>query len=189
MPEDEGRKLSELQPATGQSPEYVYGISSGLSLKFTPKQVVDAGRPFATEAEATAGARNDLSMSPLTTRAALDQYAATVINPDIAAVQANVSTLQGNLAATDAIVASNTARIAVLEQDQAAYEYTDLDDMLADTRTFPNDSIVQTRRNSYSYRVVASGGDLVNAGGARFQALAKGIAGNPKCLLPTQRRA
>lgn len=38
----------------------------------TPKQIVDAGRPVASDAEAIAGTNNKVSMTPLTTRQAID---------------------------------------------------------------------------------------------------------------------
>lgn len=48
-------------------------VDDGLSVeKATPAQVVNAGRPVASEAEAIAGLRNDRAMTPLTTKQAVD---------------------------------------------------------------------------------------------------------------------
>lgn len=48
-------------------------VDDGLSVeKATPAQVVNAGRPVASEAEAIAGVRNDRAMTPLTTKQAVD---------------------------------------------------------------------------------------------------------------------
>lgn len=49
-------------------------LGSGLTdvVKATPKQIVDAGRPVATEAQAVAGTMNDVTMTPLTVKQAVE---------------------------------------------------------------------------------------------------------------------
>lgn len=48
-------------------------VDSGTAVeKATPAQIVDAGRPVSTEAQAIAGTNNDTAMTPLTTRQAID---------------------------------------------------------------------------------------------------------------------
>ncbi|MEL7116906.1 MAG: hypothetical protein AAGP08_15225 [Pseudomonadota bacterium] len=46
----------------------------------------------------------------------------------------------------------------------------DVTTLLADTRTYTTGTYIRTRKEGYSYRAVASGGDIVTAGGQNFEA-------------------
>jgi hypothetical protein len=66
-------KPSELDAATTVTGTAAIIVDNGTTVeKATPKQVVDAGRPVSSEAQAVAGTDNETTMTPLTVRQALD---------------------------------------------------------------------------------------------------------------------
>ena len=69
---------SELDPAASVVSSDALLIDTGLALqKATPAQIVDAGRPNASQAEAIAGTDNFKRMSPLRVKQAIDERVAT----------------------------------------------------------------------------------------------------------------
>lgn len=70
-------KPSELAPAASVDTDAALVVdNAGQVLKATPEQVVDAGAPVPTQAEAIAGTDNTKRMTPLTTRQVLDNEVA-----------------------------------------------------------------------------------------------------------------
>jgi len=63
----------DLSAASSVNTDAAIPVDNGAAVEnATPKQVVDAGRPIASEAQAIAGIDNTTSMTPLTTRQAID---------------------------------------------------------------------------------------------------------------------
>lgn len=72
----------ELVPAATVAASDVIPVDNGTVVqKATPVQIVDAGRPFATQGQAEAGTDATVAMSPLTTRQAIDALAPSIIQP------------------------------------------------------------------------------------------------------------
>lgn len=66
-------KPGQLPPAPTAAPTGAIPIDNGIEVqKVTPEQIVNAGRPIATEAEAIAGTNNTKTMTPLRTRQAIE---------------------------------------------------------------------------------------------------------------------
>lgn len=73
-------KPGELDPAASVDTDAALMIdNAGSVLKATPEQVVDAGAPVPTEAEAITGTDNVMRMTPLTTRQVLDNEVAPAV--------------------------------------------------------------------------------------------------------------
>ena len=67
------KKPSQLPAAPSVTNSAVMPVDNGVAVqKATPKQIVDAGRPVASEAQAIAGTDNETAMTPLTTKQAMD---------------------------------------------------------------------------------------------------------------------
>lgn len=78
----------DLPPATEVFPSDALVVDNGASVsKATPVQVVDAGRPWATIQEAQDGTASGVSMSPLTTAAAIQSRVSDAVNNAAAGVR------------------------------------------------------------------------------------------------------
>lgn len=75
-------------------------------------------------------------------------------------------------AATDAAITA--AENAMTAAQEAGYVAADLPTLLASTSGHANGTIFLTRKEGYSYEVVASGGDLITAGGVRLRVVTDG---------------
>ena len=64
-----------LPPASSVNSDAAIVVDNDTAVEAaTPRQVVDAGRPVASEAQALEGTDNETAMTPLTTKQALDDY-------------------------------------------------------------------------------------------------------------------
>lgn len=98
----------DLPAAASVSGSSSVPVDSGTAVeKATPKQIVDAGRPIATESQAIAGTDNTTTMTPLTVRQALD---------------ADTEGVAASAAASAAAAADSEANAAQSEANAAASE-------------------------------------------------------------------
>ncbi|UNY40282.1 putative tail fiber protein [Paracoccus phage vB_PmaP_KLEP18-1] len=109
---ENGIRLSEL-PEGAVAPARVYGIGDNTSLQFTPRQVVDAGRPMATNAEAVAGVSIDVAMNPENTRVAIDARVSSEFAPLIEDAQQAAEDAQAAAEAATAAAAGVAALYTV----------------------------------------------------------------------------
>ena len=85
----------DLPAATGVNPNDDLIVDNGASVgRATPREIVDAGRPVATEQQAVAGTDNDVAMTPLTTAQAIAADGAGIKSDAQAALQ-GAQTAQG----------------------------------------------------------------------------------------------
>lgn len=136
-------KPSELTAATSVGASDVLVKDDGTNVeKATPQQIVDAGRPIASEAEAIAGTSNTKGMTPLTTKQAIDAAAsdyATAAQGD----KADSAVQPGDLATVatsgDYDDLSNTPTLGTAAAADTGDFATAAQGALADTATQPGD--------------------------------------------------
>lgn len=112
-------KPSQLPAAASVGADAAIPFDNGVAVeKATPKQIVDAGRPIASESQAVAGVSNTTAMTPLAVRQALDNYA-LLVNEDLDSVTALRLNRFG--AVGDAVLADD-GTVASGEDDTAAIQ-------------------------------------------------------------------
>lgn len=144
----------DLPAAASVSGASAIPVDSGPDVeKATPKQIVDAGRPIASESQAVAGTDNATAMTPLTTRQA--------INADISG---SVNTAkEAALAAEEAAEESQQAAASIQPYaSRAAAEAANIPAPVNRIDIFSDDGGVK------SYRKNPRGVSLVTADGARW---------------------
>lgn len=114
----------DLPAAASVSGSSSVPVDSGTAVeKATPKQIVDAGRPIATESQAIAGTDNTTTMTPLTVRQALDAdtegvaasaaaSAAAAADSEVNAAQSEANAAASEDAAEDAAAAAADDAVA-----------------------------------------------------------------------------
>lgn len=114
----------DLPPAASVTETAAIPVDSGTAVeKATPAQVVNAGRPIATESQAIAGANNTVAMTPLTTRQAINSdTSGSVAKAEAAAERAEeaAESVLGPFASRSEFVTwagSNTADDGVIASD------------------------------------------------------------------------
>lgn len=110
----------DLPAAASVSGSSSVPVDSGTAVeKATPKQIVDAGRPIATESQAIAGTDNTTTMTPLTVRQALDAdtegVAASAAASAAAAADSEVNAAQSEANAAASEDASEDAAAAAAD--------------------------------------------------------------------------
>lgn len=167
----------ELNPAATVSAGEAIPIDNGVTVqKATPTQIVNAGRPFATQAQAETGTDATVAMSPLTTKQAIEAVVPAVVTPFVELAEAWAeSPTPPNPGVPESKSSKSWAEdakaAAILAADNWTRTFQSLDDMLDDDVLTPVNTppgTIVTVSGSGIYAAVSSGGAFETDGGVKL---------------------